>query len=324
MIRTVISFVAGAALAGLSAVDAAAQDNFAPRPGYTAKLSASRGVVSANGTVELVLGLTINEPCQLPGALLTGMTLAVQVDDEAGPKIDDAGKGGLVDFVPGTRVERRIRIPASRFVPAPAASGFSTVAVSWTGVVGANCVFKIAPDASKLDIAKLDHSKTKVVLLTNHGEMTLSFRPDKAPKHVQNFLELAKKGYYDGTKFHRVIRGFMIQGGCPNSKHDSKRELWGRGDPGYKIDAEFNDVRHVRGVLSMARGPDPNSAGSQFFICHKDSPQLDNQYTAFGNLESGADTLDSIANTPCTGRKRETPVEPVILHSVVILPVLKG
>ncbi|MCA8975383.1 MAG: peptidylprolyl isomerase [Planctomycetes bacterium] len=164
-------------------------------------------------------------------------------------------------------------------------------------------------------------SKTRVVLVTNHGEMTLSFRPDKAPNHVANFLKLCKQGFYDGTKFHRVIRNFMIQGGDPNTKDDDKQHLWGQGGPGWNVNAEFNDIKHVRGVLSMARSTDPNSAGSQFYIVHKDAPHLDNQYTAFGNLESGADVLDSIANTK-TGRG-DIPINHVVLQAAVILPVFK-
>ncbi|MBX3461809.1 MAG: peptidylprolyl isomerase [Planctomycetes bacterium] len=190
-------------------------------------------------------------------------------------------------------------------------------------MAGVNCVVRIAPDASKIDLAVLDLARTQVVLLTNYGEMTLSFRPDKAPRHVENFLKLCKQGFYDGTKFHRVIRNFMIQGGDPNTKDDSKPETWGQGGPGWTVDAEFNDLRHVRGTLSMARSSDPNSAGSQFFLVHKDSAHLDNQYTAFGNLEKGADVLDAIAGVRCGGPQNSTPVQPVVLLGTVILPAKK-
>lgn len=108
------------------------------------------------------------------------------------------------------------------------------------------------------------------ILTTSAGEMVLEFWPDVAPGHVENFKKLARQGFYDGTCFHRVIRDFMIQGGDPNTKDDSKQRLWGTGGPGHQIKAEFNDKPHVRGVLSMARSNDPNSAGSQFFICHGD------------------------------------------------------
>src|ERR1700744_6360687 len=108
------------------------------------------------------------------------------------------------------------------------------------------------------------------IITTNLGEMTLEFWPDVAPGHVKNFIDLAKKVFYDGTCFHRVIKGFMIQGGDPLTKDASKESHWGTGGPGYQIKAEFNDKAHTRGVLSMARSNDPNSAASQFFICHGD------------------------------------------------------
>ena len=139
--------------------------------------------------------------------------------------------------------------------------------------------------------------KAIAVIETMHGTIKLEFFEDIAPGHVQNFKDLAGKGFYDGTIFHRVIPGFMIQGGDPNSKSDN-RSSHGTGGPGYSIDAEFNDVKHERGVLSMARSQDPNSAGSQFFICMKDSFFLDGQYTAFGRVIEGMDVADKIVDEP--------------------------
>ena len=135
-------------------------------------------------------------------------------------------------------------------------------------------------------------------LTTSEGQMIIEFWPDVAPKTVENFKKLAREGFYDGTCFHRVIKGFMIQGGDPLTKDPSREAQWGTGDPGYKINAEFNDRSHVRGVLSMARSQDPNSAGSQFFICHGDPKFLDRQYTAFGKLIKGDEVLEKIATTP--------------------------
>jgi peptidyl-prolyl cis-trans isomerase B (cyclophilin B) len=150
-----------------------------------------------------------------------------------------------------------------------------------------------------------------VTLHTTAGDMKLEFFPDKAPGHVANFVKLARKGFYDGTVFHRVIPGFMIQGGCPDGT--------GRGGPGWNIDAEFNDVHHERGVLSMARAQDPNSAGSQFFICHGDAGFLDRQYTAFGKLTEGFEALDAIANAPTkAGGEGSSPVEPVTIERAVV------
>ena len=128
--------------------------------------------------------------------------------------------------------------------------------------------------------------------------MVIEFWPDVAPKTVENFKKLARDGFYDGTAFHRVIKGFMIQGGDPLTKDAAKESRWGTGDPGYKIKAEFNDRSHTRGVISMARSQDPDSAGSQFFICHGNPAFLDRQYTAFGKLIKGDDVLEKIATTP--------------------------
>jgi peptidyl-prolyl cis-trans isomerase B (cyclophilin B) len=309
----ILSLLLGAALA--SAV--AAQEI----PGVRATLHPARTIVAAGGNVELKLLLDVKADADLPGELLSGTALTVTVDDKPGPQIAEKGNGAAVHLLAGTRIERTITLPAARLVPNAAPGGFAVVGLAWTGLAGTSCVIKVAPDSSNVDLSQLDLAKTKVVLVTSKGEMTVTFRPDKAPGHVENFLKLCKQGFYDGTKFHRVIRNFMIQGGDPNTKDDAKQALWGQGGPGYQINAEFNDIKHVRGVLSMARSSDPNSAGSQFYIVHKDSNHLDGQYTAFGHLEAGADTLDAIANSPCAPGDR--PIEPVLLHAAVILPVKK-
>ncbi len=140
-------------------------------------------------------------------------------------------------------------------------------------------------------------SKEIALIQTVHGNIELELFPDKAPGHVDNFKKLAGEGFYNGTAFHRVIPGFMIQGGDPNSKSED-RSQHGSGGPGHTIDAEFNDTKHERGVLSMARSQDPNSAGSQFFICVKDAFFLDGQYTAFGRVIEGMDVADKIVNEP--------------------------
>lgn len=131
---------------------------------------------------------------------------------------------------------------------------------------------------------------------TTQGQIKIQFFPNQAPNHVKNFINLAKKGFYDGTVFHRIVKGFVIQGGDPNTKNDSNKEAWGTGGPGYTINAEFNNISHDRGIVSMARTSDPNSAGSQFFIVLNDSKFLDNQYTVFGKVIEGMDVVDKIAN----------------------------
>jgi len=136
---------------------------------------------------------------------------------------------------------------------------------------------------------------------TNHGNISFNLLPDLAPEHVRNFVKLANDGFYDGTLFHRVIPGFMIQGGDPNTKDPNKKSQWGMGGPGYTINAEFNSRSHLRGIVSMARSTDPNSAGSQFFIMHANNPGLDHEYTVFGEVTEGMDTVDKIAELPREG-----------------------
>ena len=134
------------------------------------------------------------------------------------------------------------------------------------------------------------------VITTNLGKILLEFYPKDAPNTVQNFRELSKRGFYDGLIFHRIVPGFVIQGGDPNTKDNTNRSKWGTGGPGWNIKAEFNKNKHSRGVLSMARSQDPDSAGSQFFIVLKDSSFLDGQYTVFGRVMQGMDVVDKIAS----------------------------
>ena len=156
------------------------------------------------------------------------------------------------------------------------------------------------------------------VIKTTEGEMVIEFWPEVAPGHVENFKKLARQGFYDGTCFHRVIKGFMVQGGDPLTKDLSREDEWGTGGPGYRIKAEFNDRSHVRGVVSMARSNDPNSAGSQFFICHGNPAFLDRQYTAFGKLIMGDEVLEKIATTPT--RPQDRPNKRMGVESVRIVP----
>ncbi|MDR0902051.1 MAG: peptidylprolyl isomerase [Opitutaceae bacterium] len=162
--------------------------------------------------------------------------------------------------------------------------------------------------------------KENAVIKTSHGDITIAFWPETAPKTVENFKKLAKEGFYDGTAFHRVIKGFMVQGGCPNTKEGASG-LPGTGGPGYQVKAEFNARPHVRGVISMARSQHPDSAGSQFFICHGDARFLDRKYTAFGELVSGDEVLESLATVPCQpGGERSTPIERLAIESIRIVP----
>jgi peptidyl-prolyl cis-trans isomerase B (cyclophilin B) len=158
-------------------------------------------------------------------------------------------------------------------------------------------------------------SETKAIIETNLGNIELKFFPEVAPNHVNNFIELAKKGFYDGSTFHRLIPGFMIQGGDPNSKNPD-RSKHGMGGPGYTVKAEFNNKPHKRGILSMARAQHPDSAGSQFFICVANSFFLDRQYTVFGEVISGMEVADKIVSQPRD--KTDNPLEKIEIKVKIV------
>lgn len=165
----------------------------------------------------------------------------------------------------------------------------------------------VSTAAEKIPPPSADTLKaSKATIKTKFGDMELKFYPDVAPKHVENFLTLAKSGFYNGTIFHRVIPGFMIQGGDPNTKDPNKPDTYGMGGPNHRVKAEFNNIPHRRGIVSMARTNDPNSAGSQFFIVVKDSNFLDNQYTVFGEVVKGMEVADKIVNLPRNNRDLPT------------------
>jgi peptidyl-prolyl cis-trans isomerase B (cyclophilin B) len=180
-----------------------------------------------------------------------------------------------------------------------------------------------AAEEKKEEKTPMNSSNEVAVIKTSEGEMVVQFWTDAAPNTIDNFKKLAHQGFYDSTIFHRIIRDFMIQGGDPNSKDPAKENSYGQGGPGYKIKAEFNDHSHNRGVISMARAADPNSAGSQFFICLAPIRRLDHQYTTFGKLIKGDEVLEKIGNTPVERNAQgETskPTKRVVLESVKIVP----
>ncbi len=167
-------------------------------------------------------------------------------------------------------------------------------------------------------------SNEVAVIETTKGRMVVEFWPDVAPKTVENFKKLARDKFYDGTCFHRIVKGFMIQGGDPLTKDPAAQARYGSGDPGYKIKAEFSSRKHVRGVLSMARSAHPDSAGSQFFVCLDTASHLDNKYTCFGRVIRGEDVLLKIGETPTKmnafGTERSVPTERIGVETVRIVP----
>jgi len=180
-----------------------------------------------------------------------------------------------------------------------------------------------AADEKKEEKTPMNSSNEVAVIKTSEGDMVVQFWTDAAPNTVENFKKLARQNFYDGTIFHRIVKEFMIQGGDPNSKDPAKENSYGQGGPGYNLKAEFNNHSHDRGVISMARGPDPDSAGSQFFICLAPVHRLDHQYTTFGKLIKGQDVLGKIGEIPVTKNSMGEPSKPtkrVVIESVKIVP----
>jgi len=192
-----------------------------------------------------------------------------------------------------------------------------TLAVVLAGTVlafpGAGCVAAADKGASP----QVEAPKgPRAIIKTKFGDIEVKFFPDVAPKHVENFIKLGKEGFYNGTIFHRVIPGFMIQGGDPNTKDTLKKDIYGQGGPGYTVKAEFSDIPHKRGIVSMARAAEPDTAGSQFFIVVEDSRFLDRKYSVFGEVTRGLGVADKIANLPRD--ERDNPKERVEMTVTII------
>ncbi len=180
-----------------------------------------------------------------------------------------------------------------------------------------------ATEQKKEEKASVNTSSEVAVIKTSEGEMVVEFWKDAAPNTIENFKKLARSGFYDETIFHRIVKGFMIQGGDPNSKDPAKENKYGEGGPGYKIKAEFNDHSHDRGVISMARDPNPDSAGSQFFICLAPVTRLDHQYTTFGKLIKGNDVLDKIGDATVirnSAGEMSKPTKRIVINKIDIVP----
>ena len=177
-----------------------------------------------------------------------------------------------------------------------------------------------------IDLEKVDLATLEAVMETDKGTIVLGFRPDKALNHVRNFMDLAQKGFYDGLAFHRVIRNFMVQGGCPHTREGVPGSP-GTGSPGYTVDAEFNDLPNKCGALAMARGQGDNTAGSQFFLVHAEHAEhLDGHYTVFGAIVEGRDVLDELAAVEVefgSGGERSLPVQRVGIIRIVVREAAK-
>lgn len=195
--------------------------------------------------------------------------------------------------------------------------GLMTCVVALVGSAALFVSAGLAVAADKSTAPKVEEAKgARAIIKTKFGDIEVKFFPDVAPKHVENFIKLAKSGFYNETIFHRVIPGFMIQGGDPNTKDSLKKDTYGQGGPGYTVKAEFSDMPHKRGIVSMARANDPDTAGSQFFIVVEDSRFLDNKYSVFGEVIKGIGVADKIVNLPRD--ERDNPKERVEMTVTII------
>ncbi len=267
-------------------------------------------ILTRNEKLLLRVDVPANAPGLVDPAILSGNAL---FSGKRG-MVPPVEKEGKIKVAPGTGITRKLEVPLAWFQsPAP---GFKLLLpkamIGWSSP----CLHIQEKEFMYLDV---DILRARVRLETNLGNMEFVFEPEKAPDHVKNFLRLVKAGFYDGTLFHRVIRGFMIQGGDPNTK-DGDPSNDGRGGAPWTIDAEFNCLGHTYGTLSMARSMDPDSASSQFFIVcsRREQVHLNCKYTAFGKLISGEDTLDRIASVDTTGPQHSRPRTPVVIKKAEI------
>src|SRR5262245_8119325 len=181
----------------------------------------------------------------------------------------------------------------------------------------------LATEEKKQETSPMNTASEIAVIKTSEGEMVVQFWTDAAPNTVENFKKLARQGFYDGPIFHGIVEDVLNPGGDPKSKEPAKENSYGEGGPGYNVKAEFNDHGHDRSVISMARGPDPDSAGSQFFICLSQVHRLDHQYTTFGKLIKGQDVLEKIGDIPVNRNSMGEPSKPtkrVVIESIKIVP----
>ncbi|MFO1050880.1 MAG: peptidylprolyl isomerase [Planctomycetota bacterium] len=287
---------------------------------------ATGGVLRIGQPLALEMTIGANAEVEIPASVLSGLDLDAAIDGRKVPTVHE-GPTGKVKLVPGVALHRTFSLD-----PATLWKGFDLgsarqITLDWVGLAGAHASLRVVPDQHDLDLAKLDLQKTTVRLITSKGEVVIGFMPDVAPKHVVNFITLAKDGFYDGTRFHRIISGFMAQGGDPNTKVGATG-MPGTGGSGHTIQAEFSDVKHVKGIVSMARSASPDSASSQFFLMHGDAPHLDGKYSAFGRITPDTlPVLDAICGTPVrpspqTGEP-SVPTENVWLFAAVVEPVFK-
>jgi len=324
-----MSFNAYALVAGVTATSMLALGATLPNLGATANAGATASAsttldapkVSFAAPPHMVLGqpfeVTVEAVAGKNGAPLAGWIVSPAAFLVDGVPLGERTNEGLLQLPGGARLSATFDLVPHMDAPAEAFELDFAKGLSESGAIGVT-VHRPAPEG--LDFMAMEDGELgnyRVLMETNQGYMVLEMWPDRAPNHVKNFLDLVSTGFYDGIIFHRVIEGFMIQGGDPDGN--------GGGGNSRRVRAEFSDAKHVRGVLSAARTQDPNSATSQFFVMHADNPGLDGRYSAFGMLVDGFDTLDAIATTKCISTSpdpragAESPLQRQIIKRAVVV-----
>jgi peptidyl-prolyl cis-trans isomerase B (cyclophilin B) len=306
----------------LAALLAEASPAAAQAPALSVQLAVASEYTRDRGPAEVKLTIEAKDRAEVPIGWISGRAIEAASGSKSVPLVAD-GADGKFELAKGAKLSLELPFDIGEVMGRLGQRvGLTEVAELVLSLPGqpAKATLKVVRDLKEIGVDQLDLSKTKVVLVTNFGPMTVGLLADKAPKTAANFVKLAKDHFYDGTKFHRIIRGFMIQGGDPNSK-DADPNNDGMGGPGYSIPDEVNGTKHERGVLSMAHAG-PNTAGSQFFVCHGEAPHLDKDFTAFGRVIDGLDTLDRIASVPVTRNAQgeaQVPTVEVIVHRALVI-----
>jgi len=276
--------------------------------------------------IEVAWSIQVKEDCMALPSALTGGAIALYVGEKSlGPIRSAPTEESEMEFKKGTSFQGKMPIAVNELIRKSGLKLDKTTTLNLSLGLGpvARANVKVVPDMSDYPLDKLDLSKTKVVILTDFGSMVARFFPGKAPNHVKRFVGLAQKHFYDGIQFHRIVPGFMIQGGDYHTRAAGSPSDMGAQPP---LKSEFNDIKHVKGILSMARTNDPNSASAQFFVMHGRAPYLDGNYTVFGKVIEGLDVIDALARQPIgrssTGEMSK-PLKPVWIRKMIVLGVPK-
>ncbi len=285
--------------------------------------------VTPGDSIEISYGIKINKETKVRPSVLFGSGIELYLGGKSlGPITDSPADEVPMTLKKGGAVQATLPVSVNDLIRKSGLKLNQTESLELVLGFGpsARATITVVPDMSKYPLDKLDLTKTKVVIFTDFGYMVAKFFPEKAPNHVKRFVGLARKHFYDGIQFHRIVPGFMVQGGDFHTRAPGSPSDMGAQPP---MKAEFNDIKHVKGILSMARTNDPDSASAQFFLMHGRAPYLDNNYTVFGQVIEGLEVIDELAKQPI-GRSQSgemsRPLKPVWIRKMIVLgvPLKKG